>query len=252
MRQFVPKKGGLEIEKEHWPILSATVANLSKMTEGKIVAEELTFPTTKEQVQSLLERIGVDGIRSEEVIFTDFSSPVKGLAAYLGEHENLDELNYMSCLLKEVLLDEREKLEAVLESNNSCSGAPVVINLVENLDKYGFYPGIGDEESLGRYLLEEAGYFSIPDFLRSYIDYEAYGRDYSLSTTDCFSEKGYVEQIDSLEVVYHGKEDIPEEYQVFAYPELTVREQMARYKEVIERDSSGSHTPARELHCTER
>lgn len=36
---------------------------------------------------------------------------------------------------------------------------------------------------------------------------------------------------------YHGIEDIPPEHRVFAYPQLNVREQMAAYKEVIDRSA---------------
>ena len=37
--------------------------------------------------------------------------------------------------------------------------------------------------------------------------------------------------------VYHGIEDIPAEHRIFAYPKLNIREQMAAYKEVIDRAS---------------
>ena len=36
---------------------------------------------------------------------------------------------------------------------------------------------------------------------------------------------------------YHGIEDIPAEHKVFAFPQLTVREQMAAYKEIIDGSS---------------
>ena len=36
---------------------------------------------------------------------------------------------------------------------------------------------------------------------------------------------------------YHGMENIPPEHRIFAYPKLNIREQMAAYKEVIDRSS---------------
>ena len=36
---------------------------------------------------------------------------------------------------------------------------------------------------------------------------------------------------------YHGLEDIPDEHKVFSMPKLNIREQMAAYKEVIDRSS---------------
>ena len=37
--------------------------------------------------------------------------------------------------------------------------------------------------------------------------------------------------------VYHGIEDIPAEHRVFSYPKLSIREQMAAYKEIIDGSS---------------
>ena len=36
---------------------------------------------------------------------------------------------------------------------------------------------------------------------------------------------------------YHGIEDIPAEHRVFSYPKLSIREQMAAYKEIIDGSS---------------
>ena len=46
-------------------LFEAYVTNLGKYNEGKLVGEYLKFPTTPEEVQTLLKRIGVDGIRYE-------------------------------------------------------------------------------------------------------------------------------------------------------------------------------------------
>ena len=48
-------------------ILEAYVTNLGKYAEGQLVGETLKFPTTTEEVQALLKRIGVDGVRYEEI-----------------------------------------------------------------------------------------------------------------------------------------------------------------------------------------
>ena len=41
-------------------IFEAYVTNLGKYNEGELVGETLKFPTTTEEVQALLKRIGVD------------------------------------------------------------------------------------------------------------------------------------------------------------------------------------------------
>ena len=57
-------------------ILEAYITNLGKYNEGQLVGETLKFPTTTEEVQALLKRIGVDGVRYEEIFITSFDSDV--------------------------------------------------------------------------------------------------------------------------------------------------------------------------------
>ena len=43
--------------------IEAYVTNLGKYNEGELASEPLKFPTTTEEVQALLKRIGVDNIQ---------------------------------------------------------------------------------------------------------------------------------------------------------------------------------------------
>ena len=52
-----------------------------------------------------------------------------------------------------------------------------------------------------------------------------------------FAPTGYLTRNGGFKKVYHGIEDIPAEHRIFAYPKLNIREQMAAYKEVIDRSS---------------
>ena len=52
-----------------------------------------------------------------------------------------------------------------------------------------------------------------------------------------FAPTGYLTRSGDFKEVYHGIEDIPAEHRIFAYPKLNIREQMAAYKEVIDRSS---------------
>ncbi len=84
-----------------------------------------------------------------------------------------------------------------------------------NLDCYDFYPGIGDDEALGRYCVEEIGAIDIPEHIRDYFDYEAYGRDIDLNSTGNFVPGGYVlRNGEPFRECYAGREDIPEEYRI--------------------------------------
>lgn len=216
-------------------LFEAYITNLGKYNEGEVVGETLKFPTTTEEVQALLKRIGVDGVRYEEFFITSFDGDVLGLYDYLGEYENLDELNHLACLLSELDQGELEKFEAVLHTGAHTSSVADIINLTQNLDCFEFYPEIENEEGLGRYWAED---LPIPEELKDYFDYEAYGRDISINEGGHMAPGGYVVQTSGdFREYYHGPQDIPAEHKVFSYPQLSIREQMAAYKEVIDGSS---------------
>ena len=202
-------------------LFEAYITNLGKYNEGELVGETLKFPTTTEEVQGLLKRIGVDGVRYEEFFITSFDGDVLGLYDYLSEYENLDELNHLACLLSELDQGDLEKFEAVIDSGEHTSSVADLINLTQNLDCFEFYPGVEDDETLG-----------------PYFDYEAYGRDVRINEDGHFAPGGYVLNNGGKFIEhYHGIEDIPAEHKVFAFPQLSVREQMAAYKEIIDGSS---------------
>ena len=65
-------------------LFEAYITNLGKYNEGRLVGETLKFPATTEEVQSLLKRIGVDGVRYEEIFITSFDGDVLGLYSRYG------------------------------------------------------------------------------------------------------------------------------------------------------------------------
>ena len=234
-------------------LFEAYITNLGKYNEGELVGETLKFPTPTEEVQGLLTRIGVDGVRYEEFFITSFDGDVLGLYDYLGEYENLDELNHLACLLSELDKSDLEKFEAAVASGEHTSGVGDLINLVENLDCYDFYIGVSDDETLGRIYAEDMELINIPENLRDYFDYEAYGRDMRINEDGGFVKGGFFLPNGSQFIeYYHGLEDIPDEHKVFAYPQLSIREQMAAYKEVIDRFPQAAERPRPEQSHTDR
>lgn len=217
------------------PIFSAYVTNLGKYNEGELVGEFLNFPCTTQDVQGLLKRIGIDGVRYEEIFITDYDSGILGLCDDLGEYESINELNYLAHLIEELSPEERDMLQVVLEWGEYSRSAQDLINLVQNLDCYSFHPGISDVEDLGRYYIDELGTLEVPEHLRYYIDYEAYGRDISMEIDGEFISEGYICNDGGFNEVYSGHEDIPDEYRVFEIPKATIRRKMEVYQEIVER-----------------
>lgn len=227
-------------------MFEAYVTNLGMYPErGVEVGEYLKFPTTIEEVQALFSRIGIDGKRYEEYFITDYQSDVLGLYDHLGEYESLDELNYLAHLLEEMTPDELEKLEAIMDAGEYTGSVKDLINLTHNLDCFEFYPGVKDEEELGRMYILEFEALTVPEHLIDYIDYEAYGRDVRINEDGHFAPGGYVVgDHGSFVEHYHGREDIPDEQRVFSMPKLPIREQMAAYQEMADRAAPSAERPA--------
>ena len=219
----------------------AYITNLGKYNEGALVGEYLKFPTTTEEVQALLKRIGIDGVRYEEIFITDYDGDMPELYSGFGEYESIDELNYLASLLSEMDESDLEKFEAVLDTGEHSGSVKELINLTQNLDCFEFYTGITSEEELGRMYIQEFDAIQVPEHLIDYIDYEAYGRDVRINEGGSFSGNVYVFDNNSSFIEhYSDREDIPDEYRVFSMPELTIRERMAAYKEVS--DKAAQHS----------
>ena len=108
---------------------------------------------------------------------------------------------------------------------------------VHNLDCYDLHPGVTDDETLRRIYVEDMELLEVPENILSYFDFEAYGRDMRINEGGHFAPGGYLTRSGGFKEVYHGIEDIPAEHRIFAYPKLNIREQMAAYKEVIDRSA---------------
>lgn len=223
--------------------LSAFVTNLGKYNEGILAGEWLKLPTDKETVQALFSRIGVDGVRYEEIFIADFESAIPGLHRYFGEYESIDELNYLAALVEE--LDDPAKFEAALEYGEHSDSVEEIINLAQNLDCYELFPDVNDEEDLGRYCAEELNAIDIPDHIAQYFDYEAYGRDIAIEGGE-FVSGGYIENNGGSFVKhYGGREDIPEEYRVCAFPkERSILETLKAFRENPPPEVSDRAAPA--------
>lgn len=188
---------------------------------GIEVGTTVHFPMTTQELQAALAKIGIDGKRYSEVFFTSFDSDVLGLYDHLYECENIDELNELGHALLEVRdKGGLETFEAALVLGNHTRSVKDLINLTQNLDLYRFYPEIDGDEALGLMYAEELHTIEIPEHIRNYFDYEAYGRDMRLNEGGVFAPGGYVAaDLGTFREYYRGTADIPPEHRIFAYPE---------------------------------
>ncbi len=215
---------------------AAFITNLGKYNEGDLVGTWVKFPTTAEELKQVFERIGIGqtddfGQPYEEWFITDYDCYVDGLYDKLGEYESLDELNYLAAKLDDMSQSEYEQFQAAMEVGDHCGSVQEIINLTENLDCYYVYPDIHDHDDLGRYYIEELDAMQVPEHLRNYIDYEAYGRDIALDENGEFTSFGYVwDSGSSFVEVYDGdRESIPEEYRVMSFQEDVSEEELSEW-----------------------
>ena len=203
---------------------AAFITNLGKYNEGELVGEWVIFPTTAEEMQKVFKRIGIGekddfGYTYEEWFITDYDCYVDGLYDKLGEYSSIDELNYLASKLDDMMQYDYEKFCAAVTVGDHTDSIQDLINLTENLDCYDIYSGVHDDDDLGRYFIDELDAMQVPEHLKNYIDYEAYGRDIRFSDGGEFTDFGYVVDSGSQFVEFYNgdREDIPEEYRVMSF-----------------------------------
>ena len=96
-----------------------------------------------------------------------------------------------ACFPGWILID-LENFEAVLDSGEHTSSGADLINLTQKPGLYEFYPGVSDDETLGRIYVEDMEMLTFPDQVKPYFDYEAYGRDAWIHENGHFAPGGYV------------------------------------------------------------
>ena len=215
---------------------AAFITNLGKYNEGELVGEWVKFPTTAEEMKKVFDRIGIGqkdefGQPYEEWFITDYDCYVGALYDKLGEYENLDELNYLAAKLDEMGEGEYAQFQAAMEVGDHSGSLQEIINLTDNLDCYDLYPSIQDYDDLGRYYIDELDAMQVPEHLRNYIDYEAYGRDVALEEGGDFTDLGYIRDTGSSFREYYDGEpgSIPEEYRVMAFRDDIPEEELSEW-----------------------
>ena len=222
MHRMIEKERSERMEQ---PILSGYLSNLGKYTEGRPAGEWVSFPTTAQHLKEVFDRIGIDGKHYRELHITEYQSSIAGLARKLTELESLDELNYLSELLKMQFDDDREKFVAAMAYGDHTRDLQDIINLAQNLDCYWLYPSVQSEEDYGHYLIEELDELELPEEAKKYFMYEEYGRDAAINDGGRFTEQGYIYNNRNTFTEWYDGRDVPEEYRVTPQPPVQEKEQ---------------------------
>lgn len=152
--------------------LQLYIANLGKYNEGILKGEWFTLPVDFQEVAA---QIGLND-EYEEYAIHDYEAPFK-----ISEYASLDSLNEIAEKL--ISLDELEaKAVASVMDNNHMD-----INEALDMLRDGnilFYYDCKDMTDIAYEVVESGGLLdSMPNNLRNYFDYEAFGRDLDIEGT---------------------------------------------------------------------
>ena len=151
-------------------MLKGFITNLGKYNEGYLIGEWITFPISEDDLEEVLERIGINE-QYEEYFITDYDNDYD-IDFNFSEYESIDHINEVIEAIENLDFSELELLKAVCE----CEGLPDIEQF--NPDSYIFYEGMTLEE-VAQDIVEGTYYSKDNDFLLQYFDYEAFARDLS-------------------------------------------------------------------------
>ena len=169
-------------------IMKVFITNLGRYVEGYLVGKWVKLPVDDETLDKVLTEIGINE-QYEEYFITDYENVTVALGDIISEYSSVAALNKLAQRLEELSDADADKLGAVLEYE-TCRSVSEVIDLLDELDEFDLLPDVTDDEGLGYYYVEEYGSIDIPECIRAYFDYEAYGRDIRLESSCLYTSYG--------------------------------------------------------------
>ncbi|MFQ4800938.1 antirestriction protein ArdA [Clostridioides difficile] len=201
-------------------MLNIYITNLGKYNEGELIGEWAEFPVNEEELEEILDRIGINE-EYEEYFITDFETDIEGLE--ISEHSNIEQLNELAMKLEGLEEYEIEQLKALLERWYIDFIDMIESDIYSLLDNYTFIQlddrSPLDDENLGRSYIEEiyCGDLSYIKNIAYYFDIETFSRDlrfdrdiiieeldeesreYYENMTDIEFAEDYIEQLGDIE-----------------------------------------------------
>ncbi len=167
------------------------ISNLSKYTEGELLGEWITLPSTKKDIKDLFKRINLKD--DEEYFIPDYECDIKGL---VDEYSSIYELNEQAKLLENLSQDEKDLACSIMEYwgcktiNEALSLDIIMMKLKYNdLDLY---------KNIGHTFVEKFGINTGDEFTSRYFDYDAIGKDVDIIFT--VDEKRGIAYAESISV----------------------------------------------------
>ena len=165
--------------------INGFITNLGKYNEGYLIGKWITFPIGEEELEKVLEEIGIDGKYYEEYFFTDFDNNIFDF----GEFTSIDTINDVAERL-EYLQEDEDVIKAIIDN---CCDMEESLNILEN-ESYTVYGDCNSMTDVAYYCVEEFGMLeNAPQNLVEFFDYDAYGRHLDTTCTFIGYDNGYIE-----------------------------------------------------------
>ena len=156
-------------------MLKIFISNLKEYNNGKIIGEWVSLPC--EDIEEVLEKISNSG--KDELFISDYETDINGLK--VAEYEDSLQLNEIAEEIEEMREDELIIFQAYLEQYTN--------DLQQALDavrqgNYRIYYNCDNMEDVAYQVVNDCGLLDgVPEEVKIYFDYEAYGRDIDIERT---------------------------------------------------------------------
>lgn len=165
-------------------MLNIYLTNLGKYNEGYLIGEWVELPIDEADLTEVLKRIGIDE-HYEETFITDYETDIDGLK--VSEYDSIDYLNRIAALAE----DDPEKVAGLMYFGYN--DPEEIADHISDICYCCTPEGSETEDyALGYYFAHELECIKIPEELENYFDYDAYGRDISLSGRFYTAESGAI------------------------------------------------------------
>lgn len=164
-------------------MLKIFISNLKEYNNGKIIGEWVSLP--HEGLEEILDKISNNG--KDELFISDYETDINGLK--VAEYEDILQLNEIAEEIEEMREDELIALQAYLEEYNMEQALEEV-----RQGNYRIYYNCDNMEDVAYQVVNDCGLLDgVPEEVKIYFDYEAYGRDMEINGTFIQIDNSFVE-----------------------------------------------------------
>ncbi len=166
-------------------MLKIYVTNLKEYNNGKIIGEWVSLPC--EGLEEVLNKISNNG--NDELFISDYETDISNLK--ISEYDDILQLNEIAEEIDNLSDDELIAFQAYLEQYAN--------NIEQALEEvrqgnYRIYYNCDNMEDVAYQAVNESGLLDgVPEQVKMYFDYEAYGRDMDINRTFIQIDNSFVE-----------------------------------------------------------